>query len=84
MVQEGLFFACEWTSVASQMGQCYHLLDRTDKEAEFQLRLNQIQQQSANCGRIKYQNMEISANIWAIHPQRKRLNGRNDCWFVGI
>ena len=61
-----------------------HLLDRNDKEAEFQLRLKQIQQQSANTGRIKYQNMEISANIRAIRPQRKRLNGRNDFVFNGL
>ena len=43
-------------------------LDRTGQEAAFQLRLNQIQQQSAKSGRVKYQNMEISANIRAITP----------------
>jgi len=59
-------------------------LDRTGQEAAFQLRLNQIQQQSANSGRVKYQNMEISATIRAIHPQRKRLNGRKDFVFNGI
>ena len=71
-------------SVSMSGAQSFDSLDRNDREAEFQLRLKEIQQKSANAGRIKYQKREISANIRAIHPRRKRLNGRNDFVFNGL
>ena len=58
--------------------------DTSDQQEATQLKIKKMQQSDADATRIKNKNMEISAQLRALHPQRKTVNSQRVYAFKGV